>query len=112
MLESGSSGQNDANYGRAPDVTVWQFGQRQLWARCSVTTTFGSGTSKTCLDWYPVPISGVILVRAALGIMVDDDIRIVDLTQGLSSMTFLPAWFLARRLPQALGPGRLRQPVT
>jgi hypothetical protein len=38
--------------------------------------------------------------------MVDDDIRILDLTQGLSSMTFLSARFLARRLPQALGPGR------
>jgi hypothetical protein len=50
-------------------------------------------------------------VRAALRIMVDDDLRILDLTQGLSSMTFLSAWFLARRLPQALGPGRLRQPV-
>jgi hypothetical protein len=44
------------------------------------------------------------------GTMVDDDIRILDLTQGLSSMTFLPSWFLARRFPP-LGPGWLLQPV-
>ena len=33
------------------------------------------------------------------------------LTQGLSSMTFLPSWLLARRFPQAFGPGWLVQPV-
>jgi len=31
------------------------------WRWMPTTTTFGSGTSKTCRDWYPLPISGVIL---------------------------------------------------
>src|SRR5262249_15518781 len=42
-----SSG-NDAH------VTVSQFGHARPWARCSVTTTFGSGISTTCRDRYAV----------------------------------------------------------
>jgi len=51
-------------------------------------------------------------VRAALEIMVDDKVRILDLAEGLSPMTFLSTRFFAQRFPQALGPRRLLQSVT
>jgi hypothetical protein len=44
--------------------------------------------------------------------MVDDDVRILDPTEGVSRMTFLSARLFARRFPQALGPGLLLQSVT
>jgi hypothetical protein len=48
----------------------------------------------------------LIARRADLRIMVDDNVRILDPTQGLSRMTFLPPWLVAGWFPQALDTGR------
>jgi hypothetical protein len=54
----------------------------------------------------------LVAAAAGAGIMVDDDVRILGLTQGLSWMTFLPARLFAGGLPQAPNTGRLLQSVT
>src|SRR5262249_41144967 len=69
-----------------------------FWAAAAVGAMFGHHDFRLGqIENLPGLVSGAHLrrhlkgaVRAALGIMVDDDIRILDLTQGLSSMTFLP----------------------
>jgi len=48
----------------------------------------------------------LVAAAAGAGIMVDDDVRILGLTQGLSGMTFLPARLFAGGLPQAPDTGR------
>jgi hypothetical protein len=54
----------------------------------------------------------LVAAAAGAGIMVDDDVRILGPTEGLSWMTFLPARLFAGGLPQAPDTGRLLQSIT
>ena len=54
----------------------------------------------------------LVAAAAGAGVMVDDDVGILGLTERLSWMTFLPARLFARGLPQTPDTGRLLQPIT